>query len=181
MLTTAFSKAKIMEIILPDKITDPNVEPPKIPAARTLNLILGPDDKIFWYPGLVKEEQFSSLPVVREVSFGPDGIRAMLLERNLTLARKIEAFNDDVITGKIVLSQDSIQKRISRLKSDDDTGPIVLIKAYEESKYKNFVDILDEMNICGIARYTFDEIAWYEVEMVKNALAASGSTATAQN
>jgi biopolymer transport protein ExbD len=181
MLTTAFSKAKIMEIILPEKIKDPNAIPPKIPGARTLNLILGPDDMIYWYPGLVKEEQFSSLPAIRPVSFGPDGIRKMLLDRNITLARRIEAFRNDVLTGKISLSQDSVQKSISKLKSNDDTGPIVLIKAYEEAKYKNFVDILDEMNICGIATYAVVDIAWYEVEMVKAAIASSVSTATSQN
>jgi len=92
MLTTAFSKAKIMEIVLPEKLKDPNAIPPKIPGARTLNIILGPDNKIFWYPGLVKEEEYNSLPPVREISFGPDGIRQMLLDRNITLAKRIEAF-----------------------------------------------------------------------------------------
>jgi biopolymer transport protein ExbD len=181
MLTTAFSKAKIMEIILPEKIKDPNAIPPKIPGSRTLNLILGPDNKIFWYPGLVKEEDFNNLPPVREISFGPDGIRQMLLDRNITLAKKIQAFNNDVLTGKIPIRPDSVQKSISKLKSEDDTGPIVLIKAYKEANYGNFVDILDEMNICGIARYTFVDIAWYEEEMVKAALASSSSVASAQN
>jgi len=180
MLTTAFSKAKIMEIILPEKIKDPNAIPPKIPLSRTLNIILGPDNKVYWYPGLVKEEDFNNLPPVREISFGPEGIRKLLLDRNIALAKKIEAFNDDVLTGKIVLKQDSVQKSISKLKSDDDTGPIVLIKAYKKANYGNFVDILDEMNICGIARYTFIDIAWYEERMVEFAIAAS-ATPPSQN
>jgi biopolymer transport protein ExbD len=181
MLTTAFSKAKIMEIILPEKIKDPNAIPPKIPGSRTLNIILGPDNKIYWYPGLVKEEDFNNLPQMREISFGPDGIRQLLLDRNIALARKIKAFNDDVLTGKITMKQDSVQKSISKLKTDDDTGPIVLIKAYKEANYGNFVDILDEMNICGIARYTFIDIAWYEEQMVLNAMKASTPGSAAQN
>jgi len=64
------------------------------------------------------------------------------------------------------------------MKTDDDTGPIVLIKAYKNANYGNFVDILDEMNICGIARYTFVKIAWYEEKMVE-AAAGISSTATA--
>ena len=63
---------------------------------------------------------------------------------------------------KLLCSPDSVQKAISKLKTDDDTGPIVLIKAYKKANYGNFVDILDEMNICGIARYTFVDIAWYD-------------------
>jgi hypothetical protein len=54
----------------------------------------------------------------------------------------------------------------------------VLIKAYKKANYGNFVDILDEMNICGIARYTFVKIAWYEELMVERAAGIS-STATA--
>ena len=52
MLTTAFSKAKVMEIILPEKIKDPTKqEAPRIAASRTLNIILGPDNKVYTYPG----------------------------------------------------------------------------------------------------------------------------------
>ena len=101
----------------------------------------------------------------------------MLLERNRALFKKIADFKNQVLTGKIVISQDSVQGSISKMKTDDDTGPIVLIKAYKKANYGNFVDILDEMNICGIARYTFVDIAWYEEKMVETA-AGIASTAT---
>ncbi len=175
MLTTAFSKAKVMEIILPEKLKDPNAEPPKISASRTLNIILGPDNKIYWYPGSVKPEEYNNLPPVQEIDFSATGVRQMLLERNRSLFKKINDFNEQVLTGKIVISQDSVRGAIAQLKKIDDTGPIVLIKAYKEANYGNFVDILDEMNICGIARYTFVDIAWYEERMVE---IASGRTPT---
>jgi len=48
MLTAAFSKPKVMDILLPEKIKkDEFVEPPKIAESRTLNIILGPDDKVY--------------------------------------------------------------------------------------------------------------------------------------
>jgi biopolymer transport protein ExbD len=182
MLTTAFSKAKVMEITLPDKIKDPEKqEAPKISASRTLNIILGPDNKIYWYPGLVKEEDFNNLPPVRSTDFSPTGIRELLLERNKALFMKIDDFNQQVVTGKLVLTQDSVRGAISKLKSDDDTGPIVLIKAYKTANYGNFVDILDEMNICGIARYTFVDIAWYEEKMVEAAAGIAPSTTASAN
>ncbi|TAL58918.1 MAG: biopolymer transporter ExbD [Bacteroidetes bacterium] len=177
MLTTAFSKAKIMEIILPEKLKDPNAAPPKISASRTLNIILGPDNKIYWYPGLVKPEDYNNLPPLQETDFSATGIRQMLLERNRTLAKRIADFKDQVLTGKIVVPQDSVQKAIGKLKTDDDTGPIVLIKAYKKANYGNFVDMLDEMNICGIARYTFVDIAWYEEKMVETATGISSPAA----
>jgi biopolymer transport protein ExbD len=181
MLTTAFSKAKVMEITLPEKIKDPTQqEAPRISASRTLNLILGPNDKIYWYPGSVKPEDYKNLPPVSELDYSsaPTGIRQMLLERNRALFKKIDEFNKQVVSGKIVLSQDSVLKSIAELKKIDDTGPIVLIKAYKKANYGNFVDILDEMNICGIARYSFVPIAWYEEKMVETAAGIAPTAAT---
>jgi biopolymer transport protein ExbD len=176
MLTTAFSKAKVMEINLPEKIKDPTrQEAPRISASRTLNLILGPDDKIYWYPGSVKPEEYNNLPPVSQLDFSATGLRQMLLERNRALFKKIKEFDNQVLTGKIVISQDSARQSVAQLKRDDDTGPIVLIKAYKKATYGNFVDILDEMNICGIARYTFVDITWYEERMVE---AAAGIAST---
>lgn len=179
MLTTAFSKAKVMEIILPEKIKDPTKqEAPRIAASRTLNIILGPDNKVYTYPGVVKPEEYNSLPPLNLTDFSATGIRQILLERNRTLAKKIEDFNQQVLTGKITLSPDSVRSSISRLKTVDDTGPIVLIKAYKKANYGNFVDILDEMNICGIARYTFVPIAWYEEKMVETVAGITPATTT---
>ncbi len=176
MLTTAFSKAKVMEINLPEKVKDPNAVPPKISASRTLNIILGPDNKIFWYPGTVKPEDYNNLPPLNVTDFSPNGIRKLLLDRNRSLFKKIDDFKKEVLQGKIIISPDSVKGAISKLKTDDDTGPIVLIKAYKTSTYGNFVDILDEMNICGIARYTFVDIWWYEEKMVESALGIAPTT-----
>ena len=179
MLTTAFSKAKVMEINLPEKIKDPTKqEAPRISASRTLNLILGPDNKIYWYPGSVKPEEYNSLPPVSELDYSAEatGVRQMLLERNRALFKKIDEFNNQVLTGKLVLTPDSVRESIAQLKKIDDTGPIVLIKAYKKANYGNFVDILDEMNICGIARYTFVPIAWYEEKMVETAAGIAPTT-----
>jgi len=103
MLTTAFSKAKVMEINLPEKIKDPNVQPPKISASRTVNIILGPNNKIYWYPGVVKPEDYNNLPPMFETDFSANGIRPLLLDRNLTLAKKIEDFKNQVLTGKMMI------------------------------------------------------------------------------
>jgi biopolymer transport protein ExbD len=178
MLTTAFTKSKVMEIVLPEKLKNENQEAPKISASRTLNIILGPEDKVYWYPGGVTD--FENLPPLMESDYSASGVRTLLLERNRTLARRIDDFQKEVIAGRIEISQDSLVSAISQLKREDDTGPIVLIKAYKDANYGNFVDILDEMNICGIARYTFMKIAWYESRMVEIAAGIPvTSTATA--
>jgi biopolymer transport protein ExbD len=175
MLTAAFSKPKVMEIVLPEKLKkDEIVEPPKIAESRTLNIILGPEDKVYWYPGKADP----AVTVLQETDFSSTGIRQVLLDRNRALFRKIDQFEKDVISGKIDIRQDSLRSAISQLKKDDDTGPIVLIKAYKTSKYRNFVDIIDEMSIVGIARYTFTDISWIEENLVNAALGIAPVTAS---
>ena len=167
MLTTAFSKPKIMEIVLPEKIDNPEdvKNRPRAQESRTINIILGPENKIYYYNG--KADTPESAPPLQVTDFSDTGIRAVLLERNKALFRKIEQFNNDVIAGKIDIPRDSIPKAISQLKTVDDTGPIVLIKAYKTANYGNFVDILDEMSIIGIARYTFVDITWVEEKVLE--------------
>jgi len=178
MLTTAFSKPKVMEIVLPEKIRDKEkVDPPKIAESRTLNIILGPEDKVYWYPGKADP---ASPPPLQETDFSATGIRQVLLDRNRALFKKIDDFEKKVISGEIEIKQDSLASAIKLLKTDDDTGPIVLIKAYKTSKYKNFVDIIDEMSIVGIARYTFTDISWLEEGMVATALGIAPPVAAAK-
>jgi biopolymer transport protein ExbD len=168
MLTTAFSKPKVMEIVLPEKIKkNEKVEPPKIADSRTLNIIIGPKDKVYWYGGKADP---ANLPPLQEADFSATGIRQVLLDRNRALWNKIDQFQKDVISGKIAIKQDSVRSAIRKLKTDDDTGPIVLIKFYKKSKYKNLVDIIDEMSIVGIARYIITDINWIEEGMIERAL-----------
>jgi biopolymer transport protein ExbD len=176
MLTAAFNKPKIMEIVLPEKIKDKDKdkqEAPKIAKSRTLNIILGPENKVYWYPGLVDDPK--NPPPLQITDFSATGIRELLLERNRALFKKIDQFNNDVIAGKVNIPRDSVQNAIRKLKSDDDTGPIVLIKAYKKANYGNFVDILDEMSIVGIARYTFVDLNWVEEKMVESAIGITPS------
>lgn len=166
MLTTAFSKPKIMQIVLPEKVKkNEKVEPPKIAESRTLNVILGPDNKIYWYPGKPAQD-VASAPVMQETDYSDTGIRAALLDRNKALFKKITDFEDKVKTGEIELKPDSVQARIKQIKKSDDTGPIVLIKPSKLSTYKNFVDIIDEMSIVGIGTYTVTDISWVEEQML---------------
>jgi biopolymer transport protein ExbD len=175
MLTTAFSKPKIMEIVLPEKIDkNKDIKRPVAQESRTINLILGPENKIYWYPGKAVDPK--SAPPLQETDFSANGVRALLLERNRALFKKIDQYNNDVLTGKIDIPRDSVQPAIRKLKSVDDTGPIVLIKAYKAANYGNFVDILDEMSIIGIARYTFVDITWVEEKMIEDKLGIAPTT-----
>lgn len=44
---------------------------------------------------------------------------------------------------------------------------VVLIKATSEAKYRNVVDILDEMNICNVKRYALVDISPLDLELIQ--------------
>jgi biopolymer transport protein ExbD len=168
MLTTAFSKPKVMEITLPEK--DPKGKQPEVNKSRVLNILLDENDKIYWYNGMV--DPYKPIPVLNVTDFGKDGIRKLLILRNKALLTTITKFEEDVTTGKIVLPRDSVMKRLKDFRKADNLGPIVLIKATDKAKYGNLVDIMDELSITNIVRLAVVDINSYERKMI--AAAKSG-------
>ena len=108
------------------------------------------------------------MPIVK-TNFSKDGIRKILLDKNRDLFTKIAEYRDKRVTGKIVVSDTTLDNEIKRMKRDDKKGPIVLIKADEKAKYKDIVNIIDEMAICNIASYAIVDINSVEKDMLKNA------------
>jgi len=164
MLTTAFNKPKVMEIILPEKPKE-NEKPPELDKSRALNILLIDHDKILWYDGLADPNK--TLPVLTVTDFTKDGIRKVLLQRNKALYAKVDRLNKDVIEGKLKITRDTLESRTKRMYKEDKSGPIVLIKAADGVKYRNIVDIIDEMAIANVARYTLVDINPVEKTMVK--------------
>jgi biopolymer transport protein ExbD len=161
MLTTAFSKPKVMEIVLPEKSDKPGP-----PVTRPINIILDEKDRIFWYDGLADPTK-PPLPTVYITNFSKDGIRKVLLNRNKVLYLKIEQFNKDVVKGKITLPLDTVTQRIKDMKKFDKTGPkIVLIKATDKAKYKNFVDLIDEIAITNIPHHAIVDMTPFEKKLI---------------
>lgn len=165
MLTTAFNKPKVMEIILPEKPKE-NEKPPELDKSRALNILLIDNDKILWYDGLADPSK--PLPVLTETNFSKDGIRKVLLMRNKQLYAKVNRMNTDVKEGKLKIPRDTLDARTKHLYKEDKSGPIVLIKAADGVKYRNIVDIIDEMAISNVARYTLVDINPVEKMMVKS-------------
>jgi hypothetical protein len=64
--------------------------------------------------------------------------------------------------------KDEIKRHIGAVKIAEKKGLIVLIKPDDKSKYKNLVDILDEMLVCNVARYAIVDVSPNELDLIKN-------------
>lgn len=129
ILTTTFAKPQTMEINMPVK-TKNEEDQSKLKASNALTLLLGENDKVYWYAGLPDEP---AAPGVQVTDFSANGVRKILLDRK----------SNDKLT--------------------------VLIKPMKEARYKNMVDVLDEMNITDTRKYAIVDVDPRDLELVKQA------------
>jgi len=151
-----------MEIALPAKDNVTEEEQTKVKASRAVTIILGKDNKVFYYEG-TRENDVD--PVVNTTNFSPTGIRKFLIQKNYSIMVKIRDLKQKLEDKQI--SQEDFDKQKDEIIADK-SAPIVLIKGSDDSKYRDFIDILDEMAICNIARYAVVDITPYDLELIKN-------------
>ena len=127
MLTTTLSKPKAMELGLPDKQDDITDKPIKVDENRTMTILLGDNNKLVRYVGLLATPVAGGTP--KEFTYGKDGIRKELMSRKASVLA------------------------YSTAKGKPKNGMIVIIKPSKKSNYRNLIDILDEMGIVEVPTY----------------------------
>ncbi|CAC9973307.1 biopolymer transporter ExbD [Flavobacterium sp. WLB] len=126
MLTTSLSKPQSMDLSLPNKDDDTTkTVDTKVDENRTMTVILGADNKLTYYMGLLEKP----IGGPKDIAYGKDGIRRELLKRKKTVLE------------------------YSAAKGKPKQGIIVIIKPTKKSNYRNLVDILDEMAITKVDTY----------------------------
>ena len=100
MLTTTLSKPQSMPLGLPDKDEDPSKNKDiKVDENRTLTVLLGDNDKMVYYMGLL------ATPIAgpKDISYGKEGIRKELLKRK----KSVVEYTGNKDTGLIVIIKPS--------------------------------------------------------------------------
>ena len=132
MLTTTFAKPNVMQLTMPVKKTD-DVEDTKIKASQAMTIVLGKDNKAYYYFGLnTPNDKTVPKPELKVTNFSATGIRQVLLDRQR-----------------------------------QQPEPIILIKPTEDAKYRNMVDILDEMNITNQKKYALVKVPKDDLDLIK--------------
>ena len=152
MLCTSLSKPQTMEISMPSKDQVTEAEQTKVKASKAITLLLGEDDKIYYYFGEPDYEHAESL---QQTDYSPAGLRDILLERNFDVVRQMKELKLKKLNKEI--SEDDFKKQATEIKGSKE-APVVLIKATDDASYRNLVDALDEMQICNIGKYAIVDI-----------------------
>lgn len=146
ILTTTMSTPTTMPVVVPPKIKEnqkDQVDPPKIQESRLMTILLGKQDRVYYYIGSGQDEK--KPPEMQLTGFsksGEKGIRQAIINQ-------IKAVRENPLI------------------SEKDKSVMILIKPMDDSKYKNMVDILDEMNILQQKNYALVPPSPVELDMVK--------------
>jgi len=174
MLTTAFSKPKVMEITMPEPPKEGDPKPPAVDAKRTYSIILTENDRVYWFhhSDVPEGSPAGTLPTVDKwykTDFSKDGLRQVLLQKNKNVFTDIYNLKEKVKKGELVMSDDSLNAQIKRIKKADKKSPIILIKADKKTKYKDIVNVVDEMAISNIANYAIVDLSKEEEAILATA------------
>ena len=122
MLTTTLSKPQSMSLGLPDKEDDKKEKPIKVDENRTLTVLLGDNNKMFYYMGLL------ATPIAgpKEISYGKEGIRKELLKRK----KSVLEYTGSKEKGMIVIIKPSKKSNYRNLVDILDEMAIVDVPTY---------------------------------------------------
>lgn len=148
MLTTTLAKPQILALVMPDKdVKIEEAEPVK--ESKVLTLLLGADDKVYWYEGITDAKLDST-------DYSAEGLRQVILNKM------------DKVKG--VFGMQDYKKKNKEGEEEELKGSYinVIIKPMRDSRYKNLVDALDEMAITKVRYYVILDVSDLEREFIKN-------------
>ena len=160
IFTTTFSKNLQLDIITPET----NGPPTPVGDSQILSILLVAEDRIMWYEGMDKPDK-----QLTETSYnqkGDSSLSAILKEKNKYIIHRIHLLEDS-IQSKMIQGDSLIRERIKEIKSDK-AGLVVLIKPDSSSKYRNLIDVFDELNNAYVGRYSIADVSDLEREAIRH-------------
>jgi biopolymer transport protein ExbD len=149
MLTTTLQKPQTMQIVLPEKDNVKEQDRDPIKQSKVLTLLLGKNDKVYWYRGIENA-------VLDSCDYSATGLRKIILDA------KEKVRLEHGMDKKMEKQEDGTEKEVEK------SHLVVLIKPNDDSVYKNMVDALDEMAITGVSKYVMMDISKDEQNFILN-------------
>lgn len=157
MFCTTLSKPQVMDLAMPmpdDEINKEN-EKPDTKESQAMTIILGADNKVYYYTGKPKEEDYQDYTTLKESTYPSateGGFRDILAQRNSKVIKAMLELKREKAERGNRMSEEEFNERAKEIRADKD-GQVVVIKPTEGATFENLVDALDEMAICSVGRY----------------------------
>ena len=176
MFCTSLAKPQTMDITMPVKDDKVNQdERNKVADTKAITIILGEDNKIYYYFGKPNYTDYKSVKIADYGSSqDKNSLRSILLSRNRVSVESIRKLRD--MRDRKQITKDSYAVQVKKIK-DDKNGQVVIIKPTKDSNYKNLVDALDEMQICSIGIYAIVDLDEKDQYVMDNLKSAGAKTA----
>jgi biopolymer transport protein ExbD len=165
VLTSTFSKPKVMSLVYPAKPED--IVPEEQPKINNAITFLLSEDKIFYYSGQYYPKSApgpNGPTVLEETDFSAKGVRKLLADRNSYVLKGKEGLDKKL---KVKQIQDSTYLRMLIDFKKDPESLKVLVKTDDKATCKNFIDLIDELKIAEIGVIAPVDILASELELVK--------------
>jgi biopolymer transport protein ExbD len=175
MFCTSMAKPQTMEIVMPtDEKNITDEEKVKVKDTNAITLILGEDNKVYYYLGKPNYSDYTSLKVANYGGANDKkSLRSLLLIRNKIGIEQVRELKQ--LKYKKQISDEDFKKGVSDVKNAKD-GQVVIIKPTDKSTYMNLIDALDEMQICSIGKYAIVDMTAGDKWLVENLKKAGALT-----
>jgi hypothetical protein len=166
VLTSTFSKPKVMPLAYPAK---PKITDPVPPKANNVTTFVLAGDKVYYYRG-------EFYPKSRPGANGPTELTEANFGSGENSVRKLLAsWNEYVIKNKVELDKKLEKKQISDSIYDAKLNDLtvereavkVLIKTDDKALCKSFIDLVDELKIASIGVIAPTDLTAGEKELLK--------------
>jgi biopolymer transport protein ExbD len=178
MFCTSLAKPQTMDITMPvkdDKVMEKDRN--KVADDKAITVILGEENKVYYYFGKPNYTDYASLKVATYGSTeDKNSLRNVLLSRNRVSVANIAKLRDMRDRKQIKLAD--YDEQVKKIKGDKN-GQVVIIKPTDKSTYRNLVDALDEMQICSIGIYAIVAVDKPDEFLMDNLKKAGALTAAA--
>ncbi|MFN0202291.1 MAG: ExbD/TolR family protein [Bacteroidia bacterium] len=141
VLTATMTNSNVMDMVLPPKIEGEKPPEVDVDQEKVITFVLEKDNKVKFWRGECSKDS------VHETDYSSEGIRKIISTH---------------MKKKVPLCTDSVTKqRIARGELDAKScwDPLFVIKPKKACKYKNLVDVLDEMYINHAKKFAIAEFS----------------------
>jgi biopolymer transport protein ExbD len=174
MFCTSLAKPQTLEIAMPVKDDLKTEEKSKVKDDKAITIILGGENKVYYYLGKQNIKDFTSL---KRATYGgiddPNSLRTLLTSRNRVAIDKINELRR--LRDRKEIKDDFYKEEVKKIKNAKN-GEVVIIKPMDACVYQNVIDALDEVAITQIGTYTIQDLTEPDQFMVEN-LESNGAKA----